>query len=323
MTQPLISVVILNWNGAACIEDCLQSVIASTYHPIEIIVVDNGSTDDSLKLIQKYSQVHLVALAENLGYAAGNNVGFRHANGTYVVALNNDVAVDADWLNQPSALFEKYPAIGIVACRQMNYDDRSIIDCLYAYPGHALLFEPMGHGKSYEAANPLQGMPGQVIAANGAAAIYRKTMLDQLAGFDESYYAYHEESDLCMRAFLRGWKCVYAPDAVVYHRSHFSFSRIKKDYAFYHERNRVWFIFTFFPLYTIVQRLPWLILMELRLLRVLMLKRKLGFIYFVARYYGLTGCIGRKNLRKKNVAMFKHVEKNFWHYHKYKKIPLQ
>jgi GT2 family glycosyltransferase len=323
MAQPLVSIVILNWNGAECIDACLQSVIQSTYTNIEIIVVDNGSTDSSVQQIQKYSQVLLVALPQNTGYAAGNNVGFRHVRGKYVVALNNDVVVDSRWLEQPVALFESNARTGIIACRQMNYDNHDIIDCLYAYPGQSLLFEPMGHGQIYKPAYDLHGCSGRVIAANGAAAIYRKTMLDELEGFDESYYAYHEESDLCMRAFLHGWACIYAPQAIVYHRSHFSFNRIKKEYTYYHERNRVWFIYTFFPLKTILQHLPWLIIMELRLMRVHILKRKMGIMFFIARYHGIRGCSRRKNLRKENLALFKIQQQRFRQYQKQKKLLLE
>ena len=153
MENPLISLIILNWNGKECIDECLESILKTEYNNIEIIVVDNGSTDDSLERIKKHSRITLLSLKENLGYAAGNNIGFKHARGKFIATINNDVVVDPGWLKQPLELFQGDSSIGIIACRQMKYDIRDTIDCLYAYPGKALLFEPMGSGKNIRTKN--------------------------------------------------------------------------------------------------------------------------------------------------------------------------
>lgn len=289
MPGPLISVIILNWNGSDCIVECIESVEKTVYNNIEIIVVDNASTDGSPKTIRnKFPNVHLIKLDENLGYAAGNNRGFQHAQGKYIATLNNDVVVEPTWLGQPVYFLEGDESAGIIACRQMKYKNHETIDCLYGYPLRSLLFQPMGSGKQYSS-TPLFSQPGYVIGAGGASAIYRKKLLDELGGFDERYYSYHEESDLCMRAFLSGWKCIYAPSAVVYHKGSFSFNRIKKQYAFYHERNRIWFIFKFYSSFFVLKNAFWIFLMELRLLRVMLIKRKVGIIFFLRFLMALWG----------------------------------
>jgi GT2 family glycosyltransferase len=285
MSRSLVSIIILNWNGADCICECLDSVLKTAYKNTEILVVDNGSTDGSQEIIKKFSRIQLVALKENIGFAAGNNVGFKNAKGKFIATLNNDVVVESDWLNEPVSFFEGDDSLGIVSCRQMNYYQHDIIDCLYGYPLQSLLIQPMGNSKKYSSL-PLYSQPGYVLSAGGASAIYRKEMVVALDGFDERYYAYHEESDLCMRAFLSGWKCKYAPSAVVYHRGSFSFNRVKKRYAFYHERNRIWFIYKFYPLKTIAIHFVWLMIMNLRLIRVWVFKRKVGITLFSAWFHG-------------------------------------
>jgi GT2 family glycosyltransferase len=202
----------------------------------------------------------------------------------------------------------------------MNYVNREIIDCCYGYPLRSLLFQPMGSGKKYSS-HPLYSQPGYVLSAGGASAIYRKEMIAELSGFDERYYAYHEESDLCMRAFLLGWKCKYVPTAVVYHRGSFSFNRIKKQFAYYHERNRIWFIYKFYPFQTIAIHSLWLLIMTMRLIKVWMVKRKTGFVLFSAWHHGLREMSIMGKERKLFTAKFKEKESEFKRFLRIKKVP--
>jgi GT2 family glycosyltransferase len=322
MPGSLISVVILNWNGLDCILECIESVEKSVYKNIEIIVVDNASTDGSLQLIKnRFPLVQLLELDENIGYAAGNNRGFQKARGKFIATLNNDVVVVPTWLNQPAAFLENDETIGIIACRQMNLKNPEIIDCLYTYPFRSLLFQSMGNGKHFTQST-LFSRPGYVIGAGGASAIYRKKLLDALGGFDERYFAYHEESDLCMRAFLSGWKCVYAPSAVVYHRGSFTFNRLKKKFVFYHERNRVWFIYKFYPIEFILKNCIFVSFMILRLIRVYLIKRKAGLGFLSAWFQGLNGMNRFHAERKINIGKFREKQKLFNYFLKQKKIDL-
>jgi GT2 family glycosyltransferase len=320
MSEPLISVVILNWNGLDCITDCIESVEKALYKNIEIIVIDNASTDGSQEIVKtRFPNVKLLELKENIGFAAGNNRGFKKAQGKFVATLNNDVVVTPTWLDQPVEFFENEETVGIIACRQMNFYNREMIDCLYTYPLRSLLFNSMGTGKIFSQTD-LFCKPGYVIGAGGASAIYRKKMLDELGGFDERYFSYHEESDLCMRAFLTGWKCLYSPLAVVYHRGSFSYNRMRRQFVLFHERNRIWFIYKFFPFEFIVLNFFPIVFMLFRLIRVYGFKRKAGFGFISAWLQGLLGKSRFHDDRKMHVNNFKEKRQLFLQFLKYKKL---
>jgi GT2 family glycosyltransferase len=322
ISSPLVSVIILNWNGSGVIAECLDAVRASTYKNVEIIVVDNGSTDDSLNIARHYTDVRIIENKQNLGYAAGNNRGLLQARGEYMVTLNNDAVVTPGWLEQPVAMFASDQRIGIIACRQMEYARRDYMDCLYGYPLASLRFQPMGNGRRFNANDPLLSEAGYVMSAGGAAAIYRKAFIHELGGFDERYGSFHEESDLCLRAFLSGWACAYAPDAVVFHMGHFSFDRVKKHYAYLHERNRFWFIFKFFPAAIIVKNIIPLLIMELRVIKWSIFKWKAVGSYYRARRDGFAGLAELLPDRKKWCALFKEKYPRYRLFMKEKKLPL-
>ncbi|MCU0608762.1 MAG: glycosyltransferase family 2 protein, partial [Chitinispirillaceae bacterium] len=191
-----ISVLILNWNGEAVIRECIDSVMRSEYRPLEVVVVDNASTDGSVGMLRDYGdKIKLVIADKNLGYAGGNNLGFRHCAGDYVVTLNNDIIVDKGWLSGVADIFNAHPDVGIIACRQMRHDNHEIIDALFSFPTSHLLLGRMGHGKKF-AGDRHASTSGYVIGANGASAIYRRQLLDAVGGFEDSFFAYQEENDL-------------------------------------------------------------------------------------------------------------------------------
>jgi GT2 family glycosyltransferase len=120
--HPLVTIVILNWNGKEHLQECIDSVIKSLYSALEIILADNGSTDGSIEFVKShFPSVIILENKENLGYAEGNNRGIGIAHGKYVVTLNNDVVVEPDWLDKPVEYLENDPQIGSISCRQMSY----------------------------------------------------------------------------------------------------------------------------------------------------------------------------------------------------------
>jgi GT2 family glycosyltransferase len=300
--NPLVSIIVLNWNGAGLLPNCLNSLEKLTFISREIIVVDNGSTDRSMEVLNSFKNIIIQQLTANVGYASGNNAGIKIARGKYICTLNNDVVVQPDFLVAPMKAFDSDAAVGIISCRQMNYHERHLIDSLYGYPDHYLLFKPMGEGKPY-IENPLYNAPGFVIGANGASAIYRKEMLDQIGGFDDRFFAYHEESDLCLRAFERGWKCLYLPGAVVYHMKSISFNKVKGVFRYHHERNRYWFIFKHFPVSMIAKNIFWLLLMEFRLLRIAFFKEKVFRAFLKSRIDSFAGFSQFRKERRENVPL--------------------
>jgi GT2 family glycosyltransferase len=319
----LVSVAVVNWNGAEVLPECLKSLLGLNHKDIEIIVVDNGSSDDSVNIVKRIcgDMARVVCLDKNIGFAAGVNAGFENAGGEFFAALNNDMIAEPSWLDQPLELFRD-KSVGIVSCRQMNYYDRTIADGLYHYVTKELTFMPFGHGREFSS-DPLFSEAGYVISANGGSAVFRAETFKALGGYDAGFFGYMEETDFCMRAFLRGWRCAYAPSAVVYHMDGFSFKKKGDGFRYYlRERNRVWFLYKNIPAADIIRRLFFIIIMELRVIRVFIVKSGNPFLYFKARIDALRGLRRYREVRRNNVALFKEKRAKFYRLAQAKKLDM-
>jgi len=305
MNSPLVSIVILNWNGKEHLQECIGSVLKSHYSTLEVILADNGSTDGSVEFVRsQFPSVIILENNENLGYAEGNNRGIKIARGKYVVTLNNDVVVDPDWLKKPIVYLENDPQIGSICCRQMNYNNRDLVDSFFHYPAPELIFRRLGHKTTFDP-DCRFASAGFVIAPNGGSAIYRKEMLGQIGGFDGNFFAYHDDTDLCMRAFLDGWKCLYVPESVVYHKDNASFKKRGTIAHYFHERNRMWFIYKYFPWSFIMSHLHSIIFQEMVTIGLHFIKKNGRLNYFKARIDGFTGIKRYSKKRKINTKKFK------------------
>jgi GT2 family glycosyltransferase len=298
------SIIILNWNGDNIIEECIDSVLQTRYNNIEIIVVDNASTDQSVAKIKKYSQVLLIQNSANSGYAAGNTIGYKAASGDFIVTLNNDMVVDPDWLDMPAVYFEKDPLLGIISCRQMQYYSNDKIDGLYHLIKPDLSITPFGMNQIYDPKCKRHSCPGFVISANGGSAIYRRAVLEQTGGLDERFFAYFEEVDLCFRAFFLGWKCLYSPLSVVFHKGSVSFSKNMSRMYFYRERNKLLFMYKNLPCRYILKRILPILIWEVRVIRVFF-KEGQPLLYFRARSDAINKMRFYRELRKKNLVLLK------------------
>lgn len=211
--RPQVSVIIPSWNGRELLEVCLRSLTLQTFRDFEIIVVDNGSADDTVTwLAAEHALVRVVAFSENRGFAAAANGGIRAARGSTIVLLNNDTETHPGWLAALVRAVEEHPEAGFFASRVLNYYERSMIDSAGDMLGP--LAYQVGHGQPdgprFDEARP-------VLSACAAAAAYRRDMLDDIGLFDESFISYLEDVDLGLRAQYAGYSCLYVPDAVVYH----------------------------------------------------------------------------------------------------------
>jgi len=244
--SPQISVVVLNWNGAACIDKCLQSLERQTYRDFEIVVVDNSSTDGSGEHIATAwkGRVTLVLLDKNQGYCGGNNRGLEVARGSLIIFLNNDAEADPLWLEEIAAAAARHPRAGMFASRVYSAIERNRFDSV------GLLVYPDGVCRSrgwLEVDRGQYDTEEEVLGPNGAAAVYRRSMLAETGGFDERYFLYLEDLDLAMRGWLMGYTCIYVPAAIVYHIKSLNSGHHSKLKAFYVERNRLWNLVKLFP----------------------------------------------------------------------------
>lgn len=212
---PRTAVVIPNWNGRKYLGTCLSSLRNQSFQDFETIVVDNGSTDGSVNFLDaNFPEVQVVSFEENLGFSAAVNAGIRSSSAELVALLNNDTEQDPDWLEALVRSSDEHPRAGFFATKLVSFDDHRVLDGA----GDALrlggLPYRLGHG---ERDRGQFDAPRYVFGACAAAALYRRSMLDEIGLFDEAFVSYCEDGDLSFRAQLAGYSCRYVPEAVVYH----------------------------------------------------------------------------------------------------------
>jgi GT2 family glycosyltransferase len=227
----------VSWNGRAWLDRCLPSVLALDPPAAEVIVVDNGSTDGTADHLRRaHPDVRVVALDRNLGFAGGNNAGAREATSPYLVFLNNDAEVDSGWL---SALIEPAEAdaeVGLVTSRIVFMDRPEIVDSA----GDGYLRCGGAYKRDHGAAAPPVRSAVEVFGACGAAFLIRRSLFEDIGGFDDDFFMVYEDVDLSYRARLRGARCVYAPAAVVLHAGSTSIGHVSAQQVFYGQRNLEW-----------------------------------------------------------------------------------
>jgi len=246
MNSPLISVIIVNWNGKEFLPACLDSLLQQSCTDFETIVVDNGSRDGSLELLRvSYPWVRVVPLRANTGFAGGNNAGFAVSRGRYIVTLNNDTRVDRDWLAELVAPAEARPEVGMVASRICSWDEPDLIDSL----GVAICPDGMSRGSRRRSSYATLALEKteEILLPSACAALYRREMIDRIGFFDDDFFAYCEDTDLGLRGRIAGWGAVLARDAVVYHRYSRSGGEFSPFKLYLVERNHFWVAMKSFP----------------------------------------------------------------------------
>lgn len=233
MSIPEISVIIPNWNGRNLLDTCLSSLRRQTYRDFEIIVVDNGSIDDSIQFLESsYQEVKILRLEVNRGFCVAVNCGIKLARGKYIALLNNDTETDTAWLAELVKALNENPAVGFCASKMINFFKRNIIDDagdLLSYYGHTVGRNEVDTGQ-YD-------QPRFIFSACAGAAIYRREIFQKVGFFDEDFFAYYEDVDLGMRAQLMGYKCLFVPTAIVYHMIQATSSRMPAKRFIWMQRN--------------------------------------------------------------------------------------
>lgn len=218
----MVTVAIVNFQGMKYLDKCLLSLEEQTHKELEIIIVDNGSTDGSLQFIKEnYPKVKLIENRVNLGFSRANNQAFHIAKGQYLMPLNNDAILSPTYIEQLVAVMEMDHQIGIVTGKILfvkKVGDKNVINST----GHIIQKNrvPIDRGRG-EIDEGQYNLRESVFGATAVAPLYRREMLDDIQidreYFDESFFSYFEDVDLSWRSRLLGWECVYFPQAVAYH----------------------------------------------------------------------------------------------------------
>ncbi len=210
------SIIIPNMNGAGWLKDSIESIYSQTISDFELIVIDNGSTDESLEIARSYKQREnytLVENSENTGFSAAVNVGIRLAKGEFAVLFNNDAFAEPDWLEHLIRAAEEDENIFAVQSLMIRHYERDICDDAGDYVTVFGFACKRGDGMYWKRYTKKQ----RIFSACGGASLYRKSILDEIGVFDELFFAYFEDVDISWRANSLGYKNIYCPDAKCYH----------------------------------------------------------------------------------------------------------
>jgi GT2 family glycosyltransferase len=246
LLKPLVSVIIVNWNGLRHLQDCLDSLKVQSFKDFEVVLVDNGSTDESVDFMREsYAWVKLVLLEENTGFASGNNRGLENALGDYIVTLNNDTCAEPDWLEKLVEVANAHPSAGMVGSRICSFYDHDIIDSI----GMGICRDGMSRGRYRNKRWSDLHLPAveEILFPSACVALYRRAMIDEVGFFDDDFFAYAEDSDLGLRGRLAGWEAVLATQAVVYHKYSQSSGSLSPLKVYLVERNHYWVALKNFP----------------------------------------------------------------------------
>ena len=249
-SKPLVSVIVLNWNGKKYLKDCFTSLKNQTYSNFEIVLVDNASQDGSVKFVKKnFPEIKIIENKENLGFAEGNNKGMRLVKGKYIFILNNDTKIDKNCLERLIEVTGRNNKIGMLSPKILSFKNPKSIDSV----GLNIYFDGMSRGRGrMEMDEGQYNQDKEILLPSGCAALYQKKMLDEIGLFDENFFAYCEDTDLGLRGRLAGWKAISVPSAIVYHYYSGTIKEYSSFKAFLVERNHFWVALKNFPLILLI-----------------------------------------------------------------------
>lgn len=238
----LVSIIIINWNGKKHLEKCLPSIKKQRYKNIELIIVDNASVDDSVFYVKKvFPKAKIIINPTNLGFSEANNIGYKKANGDYILFLNNDTDVTKDFLIELISNIEKDEKIGGAQSKILFMEKKDTLDSVGAF------LTTSGYLYHYGAIKKDSKKYNHKISlysAKGACMIFKRAVLKKIEVegkiFDPKYFAYFEETDLCHRVWLAGYKIMYIPSSVIYHKVGGTSTKMVNSFIQFHSfKNRI------------------------------------------------------------------------------------
>lgn len=306
-----VSIIIPNYNGSQYLQECLNALLKQNFTNFETILVDNGSTDDSKDLIRRdYSWVKLIELSDNFGFCRAVNEGIYASQAPYVILLNNDTRVEAGFVGMLLTAIKKHRKRFSCQAKMVQYHHPEIMDDGGDYYNALGWAFARGKGKPAEKYDREK----RIFSSCGGAAIYRKSVFQEIGYFDEEHFAYLEDMDVGYRARIFGYRNTYVPRAVVHHvGSGTSGSRYNLFKVRYSSRNNIYLIYKNMPLLQILINLPFLVV---------------GFaikaLFFVGKGYGREYIAGIVNgfrlckkerkvpFQRKNIPNYIRIQMELW-----------
>jgi GT2 family glycosyltransferase len=277
-SEPLVSIIVVNWNGMKFIEDCLSSLEKQTWKNREFILVDNGSDDGSAELLKKWAKrvprARTILLSQNTGFCKANNFAFAEAGGEWIALINNDAVAEADWIEELLRRGDPERRVGMLGGKILFDEPKGVID----KAGHLIYWDGQNRGRGTMERDVGQyDREEEILWPDACAALYHRKVFEETGGFDEAFFAYGDDADLGMRARLLGWKAWYVPRAVVHHRHSATAGAYSPLKIMLVERNRLLLAIKNFPLLLLLSNPYWSI------------RRFLGHAYAASKRRGAAG----------------------------------
>ena len=264
----LVSIIIPHWNGIYILSECIDSLNNTEYSNFEIIVVDNYSSDESVKWLKaNHPKIKIIENDKNYGYAGGCNRGINNSKGDYIVFLNNDTIHKKDWLSNLVTFMNKRPDCAAVQPKILNYYERDKFDYAGGAGGHMdILCYPFARGRLFleqEIDNNQYDDDAPCFWASGTAIMVRKEFFLEVEKFDENFFAHMEEIDLCWRLKLKGHNIYVNPKSVIYHKNAVSLPMTSIKKFMLNHRNSLMMLLSNYKVLTTLYLFPIRYMLEL------------------------------------------------------------
>lgn len=253
MNEPLVSVIVLNYNGLEYLKECYESLEKQTYKNFESFLVDNNSEDGSVNVIKSnFKKVKIVNLDKNYGFAKGNNLCIPHTKGEYIVLLNMDTVVDPNWLRELVKVAQKSKKTGIVGGK-IFYNHKK--EMLNFAGGSTDKYGNTRHIGAKTIDNYLFDKKMNVFYICGASLLIKRELIKKMNLFDPTYFMYYEDVDLCWRALIYGYDVIFNPKSFIYHKIDTLKKNMKKN-KFLREKHILRTFFKNYEFKTLIRILP-------------------------------------------------------------------
>lgn len=270
MKTPLVSIIIVNWNGGEIFRDCLESLARIDYKNWELIIVDNGSIDGSQKLAFKHK---LIWNKTNLGFAPANDQGYERASGKYILLLNNDTRVEPDFLNRLVERMERDPSLGVVQPKIFSLRKPGYLDNAGSFPTKIGFFHHWGFMEKDRREFQKER---EIFSSKGACMLIRRDVIEKVGLFDPDFVSYFEETDFCWRVWLSGSRVLFYPQAKIHHMVGYTIRRMDvANINFHYYKNRITSLIKNLELRNLVIILPAHLIVSLGIASFFLLKFKI------------------------------------------------